>query len=393
MDNKIVHIALVGGQPMPVYLGLRETDAGRVILVHSASTKNQADRIKSDISNEKLCPIVELLELEPYDYSRIRNKIEILLESLADYEVEANVSGGTKPWSIVFGMLTATYRNLHLLYVDQNCVVYNFATCEAHNLSDQLSIAEIFRYNQTRVHSYTTLDSYTEEDQEVLMKIKTIRDKHIKIFNALLIPDRKYKNRFANNIKDTVVDPISCSEIRWDKRYSSDDSGVIQQYVRLYFLGKCGHHEEFELISPHAFDLVTSSGWFEYEVASKLKIWLGQRCKEVWMNVIFPYDNKNPKNEIDAIALIDNKLLFVECKTRVYDKTDIDKFASAVKNYGGLGSKAIFITNNDMGDQAREKCKTNDIASFSFYDKNNRNTSKKDLLRILRITIENGNTR
>jgi len=111
------------------------------------------------------------------------------------------------------------------------------------------------------------------------------------------------------------------------------------------------------------------------------------------MNVIFPYDNKNPKNEIDIILLIDNKLLFIECKTQVFDRTDIDKFASAVKKYGGLGSKAIFITQQDMGDQAREKCETNSIAHFSFLDKNNRKNNKEELFQTLKITIENGNTR
>lgn len=67
-------------------------------------------------------------------------------------------------------------------------------------------------------------------------------------------------------------------------------------------------------------------------------------CEDVWMNVVFPYDNSNPKNEIDVVAKIGNKLLFIECKVQVFDNTDIDKFKSAVRNYGGMGAKAVFIT-------------------------------------------------
>lgn len=392
MDNKLVHIALVGGQPMPVYVGLKETEAGKVLLIHSSSTKSQAERIRGDIISEKNDRPVELIEIEPYDYVKIHKRIESLLDSLTDCTVEANISGGTKPWSIVFGMLTGTYGNLRLFYVDQNGVIYNYATYESHSL-DRLSIAEIFRFNQTAVHSYTSLDTYTEADLDVLKDVKAIRNKYHKAFNNLTIPDKKNKSRFANNVKDTIEDSESCSEISWDRKYSSANPDDSQQYIRLYFVDKCGRHEEFKLISPHAFDLVTSSGWFEYEVAVNLRKWLGAKCRDAWMNVIFPYDNKNPKNEIDIILLIDNKLLFIECKTQVFDRTDIDKFASAVKNYGGLGSKAIFITQQDMGDQAREKCETNSIAHFSFLGKNNRKNNKEELFQTLKRTIENGNTR
>ena len=392
MDNKLVHIALVGGQPMPVYVGLKETEAGKVLLIHSSSTKSQAERIRGDIISEKNDRPVELIEIEPYDYVKIHKRIESLLDSLTDCTVEANISGGTKPWSIVFGMLTGTYGNLRLFYVDQNGVIYNYATSESHSL-DRLSIAEIFRFNQTAVHSYTSLDTYTEADLDVLKDVKAIRNKYHKAFNNLTIHDKKNKSRFANNVKDTIEDSESCSEISWDRKYSSANPDDSQQYIRLYFVDKCGRHEEFKLISPHAFDLVTSSGWFEYEVAVNLRKWLGAKCRDAWMNVIFPYDNKNPKNEIDIILLIDNKLLFIECKTQVFDRTDIDKFASAVKNYGGLGSKAIFITQQDMGDQAREKCETNSIAHFSFLGKNNRKNNKEELFQTLKRTIENGNTR
>ncbi len=369
MEKEIVHIALIGGQPMPVYLGLRETAAKKVILIHSSETKKQAERIKSDFRSEKVGCLVELLELEPFDYSQIRDRVERLLESYGGWTVEVNVSGGTKPWSIVIAMFVEKYSNLHLVYVDQNNVIYNYASSEKHPVAS-LSISEIFKYNQTSVQSHTNLDEYTDEDKNVLRDIKLIRSKYNKgkpsLFNTLTIPVKRNKTRFANNVKDTVVDAESQSEISWNKRCKLKGSDIYRQHVRLYFVGKCGCHEEFELISPHAFDLVTSSGWFEYEFATILRKW--SACKEVWLNTIFPYNNKNPKNEIDIIARIGQKLLFVECKTQVSDNTDIDKFSSAVRNYGGLGAKAIFVTQQDMGAMAKEKCETNGIAYFSLFN-------------------------
>ena len=43
-----VHIALVGGQTYPVYLGIAETSPDRVILVHSESSLAEAQRIAAE---------------------------------------------------------------------------------------------------------------------------------------------------------------------------------------------------------------------------------------------------------------------------------------------------------------------------------------------------------
>ena len=45
--------------------------------------------------------------------------------------------------------------------------------------------------------------------------------------------------------------------------------------------------------------------------------------------------------------------------------TDLDKFASAVKVYGGLGSKMLFVTESEMKDKAIEKCTDHGIMFFS----------------------------
>lgn len=72
--NKIVHIALVGGQTMPIYMCLRESKAEKVILIHSSSTKWRAEKIQSDLMPE--CPqrSFELIDLDPLDYEVIKKE-------------------------------------------------------------------------------------------------------------------------------------------------------------------------------------------------------------------------------------------------------------------------------------------------------------------------------
>jgi hypothetical protein len=69
-----------------------------------------------------------------------------------------------------------------------------------------------------------------------------------------------------------------------------------------------------------------------------------KRAKQIWLNTeLTQWDNERTLNEIDIIVETGEKLLFVECKTQVYDATDVDKFNNAVKSYGGVASKRIFL--------------------------------------------------
>lgn len=379
----IVHIALVGGQTMPVYLAIRESRADEFILLHSSATKMAADTIAADIRSDIDRP-VELVRLDPTDCFGVIAKLDELLHRNENNKIEFNISSGTKPWSIAAAMLAEKYKNLELLYVDQSCRLYNYQNSSVKELSS-MHIAEIFKFNQTKVQGFAKFSDYTEEDLDLLSDIKKIREKYPEQFNALTIPTKQNKNSFINNRLGNVIDQNTYSEINWDKNKGG------RQYVKLYMVARNGSHATFEFTSPHAFDMITSSGWFEYEVANWLSSW--KACREVWMNVIFPYNNKNPKNEIDIIVNVGNKLLFVECKTKIFDNTDIDKFTSAVKNYGGLGAKAIFITQENMKAQGIEKCDTNKIAHYSLLDEKRCQRGKKALFNILDAIMSENNVK
>ena len=71
---------------------------------------------------------------------------------------------------------------------------------------------------------------------------------------------------------------------------------------------------------------------------------------------------------MDIIINTGIKLLFVECKTQITNTTDIDKFRSVIKGYGGMGSKGIFITDASMSDIAKAKCEERGILTFSLQD-------------------------
>ena len=63
-----------------------------------------------------------------------------------------------------------------------------------------------------------------------------------------------------------------------------------------------------------------------------------------------------------------SRLLFVECKTQISNTTDIDKFKTAVDNFGGTGCLKLFVSYYTMLPNTREKCRDCNIMCFSIDD-------------------------
>ena len=68
-----------------------------------------------------------------------------------------------------------------------------------------------------------------------------------------------------------------------------------------------------------------------------------------------------------------------------FSTTDIDKFASVIRNFGGLGAKGIFITEAKLNENALEKCKDNKLLSFSLNESNHIQNPE----RMLYLKLEN----
>ncbi len=101
------------------------------------------------------------------------------------------------------------------------------------------------------------------------------------------------------------------------------------------------------------------------------------------MNCHFPSRQGLEKNEVDIIINAGSKILFVECKTQITKNIDIDKFRSVVKTYGGIGSKALFVTDASMSELARQKCEDHGILTFSLKDYSNQEVAQKELFKML----------
>jgi hypothetical protein len=363
-----VHITLVGAQTAPVYQGIKDTNAELNILIHSEQTASEANRIKSEI--DKPC---ELTLFDPVDLPKIIDSVEKLSDRFYSEEsVSINISGGTKLWSIFIYKAFSILPNTSIFYIDQNNKIWNLKDSETH-IADFDMDAQ-FRLNGNPLSKYKSLTDFDERDFSSINEIKELRKKYPNDFNSLTayLSDK-------SNINEHVLK--SGSWLKWDS---------VLKLFNGEFITK-NEHKTFQFQSKNIRNLLLNTGWFELEVTHIFSKW--KYSKEIRLNCVFQTIKGSPKNEIDLIINTGNKLLFVECKTHIKKETDIDKFAAAVQNYGGSGSKAIFITESPMSNTAIEKCNDNKILHYSFINEDKTVGGHKKLFKLIEDEIFKTNIR
>ena len=358
MIDKKVYIALVGGQNYPIYIGAKDVQADVTVFICSNESEQDTKLLIEELGIEP-----HILKVYAKNYEKIKKKAAQCFEAYKDYkEIVFNLTGGPKLWTIPFYDAFKDNVNTTFIYVSQNCRIWNLKTKESHFYPFDMRAQ--FRLKNNPLANYNEFSDYTEEDFEAIKQIRQLRQFSIPEFNALTDGYAKH------NHKTSYISPGG-SVLEWDKEKKS---------FHIVLKGKKASKEEV-LSSPHIFSLLLHAGWFELEVAQLLNGW--DKAEDILMNCIFRAQNNVPKNEIDIIVQTANKLIFVECKIQIFESTMIDKFASAVKNYGGIGSKGLFVTDSAMREQDLEKCIENHIIPFSFTNKYQNRIAKETLYKLL----------
>lgn len=361
-----IHITLVGGQPIPVYIGIVYAKPDKIIYVCSQQTHTEVVRLQQEVDIES-----EIIYLDPVDLADIEGKIEQLALRFHSHTISVNISSGTKPWSYYFSKTFGNKANVSILYVDQNNIVRNFNDYTIEDVSLNLDIR--FRLYGNPLTNFSLFSDYCEDDFAAIEKIRKVRQFNFDDFNSLT-------NLFSKNTRSNYFETFNGSTLEW----CEENSEVI---FKLYDYK--GRFKREVIDSPQAEALVSNTGWFELEAAQLISKW--DKVKELRLNCVFPTKSNSPKNEIDIIIDTYTKLLFVECKTQIKNETDIDKFAAAVKVYGGLGSKALFITDVPLKEKALEKCRDNKILHFSLKRSNGEDNSADSLFQLLDNNLYNIN--
>ena len=213
---------------------------------------------------------------------------------------------------------------------------------------EPLALEEHLELYGNPLREFVRFKDYSSRDDRCARVVEMARKYNIKDFNeltAVLTPKLKHSVR---NEKSGRWSLPSGSYVEWEKSRNGNPA-----WARI-ILYKNGRPKEFFMESEHAVQLLFNSGWFEYKVAKLLSHW--PEAKEILMNCHFKTRKNADKNEADVIIQTNSRLLFVECKTQLTHPTDIDKFRSVIRAYGGSASLGIFITDSPMNEVGVEKC-------------------------------------
>lgn len=354
-----IHISLVGGQTMPVYLGIKHSSPDKILFIYSKETEKQKQIIKQQFKDN----VLKSDPLDPVNMEEIEAAAKGYAEKFANDEVSVNISGGTKAWAYYFSKIFEEMPNAKIIYVDQNNIVYDLKSKTHEKIEFDFMMQ--FKLNKNPLQSYRKFTDYTQSDLDAISKIEKIRNIDIGTFTQLTNLDRNHAMQLQNQAKGSIN--ISNAKLDWDKQ------------GRCHFeIVKKGIKNEFDVSSSHILDIAFNAAWFELKVAKILSEW--DKAKQIYMNCKFLVNSenidihnaeKNPKNEVDIIIDTGDKALFVECKTNIANSTDIDKFNTVVKNYGGNGSKALFLCLNKFGDKEKEKIRDCNMLSYSLSESKN----------------------
>lgn len=378
-----VHITLVGEQLAPVYNGILSANPDMVLFVHSSKTFEHVGRIK-----ENLRLTSKSIEFDPSDLNDISNKVAKIIATYGDSDkISVNISSGTKAWTYFFIQELSPLSNVSFFYVDQNNKIWDLKNKTNSELTFDMD-RQLNLYSDKALTEYTPFKQFTQQDFEQIKKIREVRNFNRLEFNELtskMYEFQQNKELSGQQHEKVVQSESKMSELVWNR--ASDSYRML-----LFKQGNSQKKMKVEFCSPNITKLLLNTGWFEYEVASILAKW--KYAKEIRLGCRFSTKaTKDDKNEVDIIINTGTKLLFVECKTHIKNITDIDKFRSVVRNYGGLNSKAIFITDETIDVKAKEKLEDNRLMSFSLKDNHLNLSLEKALFMLLESELNQINPR
>lgn len=372
-----IHITLVGGQPVPVYYCIKALNPEKIIYIYSDKSEQEYNILLSvlDIPHEGI-------SLDPVQPDIIEKECSRLAERFKNDEVTINISSGTKPWSYFFAQVFDQYSNASIVYIDQNNVLWDFTQRTTKTIDFDMFMN--FKLYNNELKYYTPFTDYTDEDKKAAEKLEEIRGFEFNEFNELFASLNPQNAHKLKNQKHDTFKTKRGSFVEWTK-----EKGLSE--ISICLIKKNGKKLEKRIRSPHAINLAFNSGWFEYKVACLLAKW--DKAKAIYMNCIFPTMKNVSKNEVDIIVNTGTKVLFVECKTQILNSTDIDKFSTVIRTFGGMGSKRLFVTQEKMNENAESKCKEQNIITFSFANSNMNIPTEKVLALLLDNELYNINSK
>ena len=251
-------IVLLGGQLLPVYIGVIERKPKVLHILYTKETFRLKARLVKEIQNVRVLDY----QIDPYDYNSIQETVTTIICNNEDVTFELNLTSGTKLMALASQKV---FNNLDCFsfYIDQNRNIIDLSDGAKSKISSTISAKVFLSLSGHNTFSSTTLKSFTKEELNLASSIFELRKNKsgigelFKLFRSLKVDSNSEQFSFKN----------SKHEISWLNNILS----VKAAKFNLNTKGK------------NAFKILTTGLWWEITVASAISSW--KSAREVHMSL------------------------------------------------------------------------------------------------------------
>lgn len=321
--SKNIQIALVSKETLPVFYIINEFRPDEVFLVGTEETTGEMEQIER--SAAKMGTVCHRLITKADDMAYTMKQCESVHERCGDDACFCyNLTCGTK--LMAFGALMCAQKHQAQVVYSDISTYTNFATMQRMPMQHILTTETIIALQGQKIKN-RDIYRYDAERTECALQVRKFVLRNTKAYSTLIKHYNKNK-QLPNPFNDRKVN------------YRRSGGELVIEYDDV---------EVFSSDYHDAFSMLFEGRWWETLVADAVSRWADGRY-EVWTNVRFEPKTeaeRYDKNEVDVLVNIGNRLLFVECKSGMFDQDNLYKLSSVSHTYGSYKSKSVIVSFRD----------------------------------------------
>lgn len=338
-------IAIIGGQLLPIYIGIKEFCPDTIHLVVSNQSKDQLNLLLPLLSEKT----VQQYTCDAYDFKAIKDLCDKIVSKIGNAEeLQFNLTGGTKIM-VLAAQAVILEKQIAGFYINPDNTYSDLLSYTKKPILCTVSINEFMKLSGHTSFTYKSISDYNADDLNCSRKIEAFAETE----------QNKYKTittYFRNNFK--VNDPqfpvsgvvkVNNIDVSWNKNC---------------IVATINNRPLLNFISKNVKDLFLNAAWWEILIAEEISKW--NKAKELLIKFELPFKSESSvmKNEIDILINLGKKLIFVECKSGSIKQEDINKMKVIKETYGGHISKSILVSRFPPTKTIMEKCKELNVEVF-----------------------------
>lgn len=336
-----VHVCLVSGQPTPNFVPVlaQEFRPQEVILVVTPRMKTKADALEK-VMRERCGVKVQQIQIEnEYDTANIGERLFELLVNVDKEKVALNVTGGTKLMAIgaYSTFRDAGYPSFYVLERTGEIQILDSTECL------KFDVPKIRIEDYLMLHGFAVLEGKAKRqiNMQWLPVAQELVQKHYSlsgVLGALNFAINKAKERNPN------TDTVELS--RLDNQNMDYLIQILEKHNLADFKDNIIRFESVE-----ARDYIAGA-WFEEYVFDCIKKIPGIQDFAIGVQIDSAELQENSRNELDVVAMYNNTLHVLECKTVNFQSEHLNNTQrnepiyklETLKKLGGLRTRKALIS-------------------------------------------------